>query len=283
MLGYVAKMLSLTLQQLHLPQVEADESTQRILGLTRILQGTIHVGDEVYCIDAQGEAVIITGIYVVMGADLLSVSEVPAGNICAIDGLHPPIHKYGTIASRSNTISLSPPLAEKGIVRVAIEPQFPKDMHRFTEGLKKLSAVDTALDVNYEAGGEMTISVLGELHLTRILEDLATKFARSIPVNVSPPIVEFREVCTSSDQGTIPSFLGDPASRSGLSIKRNGWSAEIQLWPLPFELWSSLDAASTDVATALLPYMKMDPWCRNSISWWLERYWRIDSSSVSAY
>ena len=70
------------------------------------------------------------------------------------------------------------------------------------EGLKKLNQADASVEVFVQDTGEYVINAAGEMHLERCLRDLEEMFA-PIPLEVSPPIVSFKETIIQTGKTVI--------------------------------------------------------------------------------
>ncbi|CAJ0927120.1 9622_t:CDS:10 [Entrophospora sp. SA101] len=129
--------------------------------------------------------VIIKNLYLIMGRELESLKEVPAGNVFGVGNLEGHILKNGTLSSTKECQSLARVTLESApIVRVALEPADPC--------LHLLNQADPTVQVLVQETGEHVILTAGEVHLERCLRDLKERFAK-IEIHVSPPIVPFRE------------------------------------------------------------------------------------------
>jgi len=146
-----------------------------LIGVARLYSGTVHVGQQVhiygpkYSPDNPNEhhsTVTITGLYLIMGRELVSLDSVPAGNVFGISGLEGKILKNGTISSAEPGINLAGVnLGSAPIVRVALEPVWPGDLPKLVEGLRLLNQADSAVEVLVQDSGEHVILTAGELHL----------------------------------------------------------------------------------------------------------------------
>lgn len=151
--------------------------------------------------DLKGEqhvtTVQVNDLYLLMGRDLVLIEEVPAGNILGIGGLEEHVLKSATLSSDI----ACPPFSELQfmavpILRVAVESVRPTDMPALVRGLKLLNQADACVQVIVQETGEHVLVTAGEVHLERCLDDLRERYAK-IPLNVSPPIVPFRETIVS--------------------------------------------------------------------------------------
>ena len=141
--------------------------------------------------------------YMMMGRDLHKLDRVPAGNIVGIVGLQEHVLKTATLTSTLACSSLTKmPYQAKPIVRVAVEPEDPRNFGALEAGLQRLYRSDPTVEVHVQVTGEHVIVALGELHLERCIKDLKERFAK-VAVQVSEPLVGFRE---SVVDGAISSF-----------------------------------------------------------------------------
>ncbi|ODV88859.1 hypothetical protein CANCADRAFT_32310 [Tortispora caseinolytica NRRL Y-17796] len=191
----------------------SDNRPDRVLGLTRTYSGTLAVGQTVnvlgpkYSIDNPSQhcdTMTITGLYILMGRDLVPIQECPAGNIVAVEGIGEKVLKTATLTSVKDFPSLSSQASNSPpIVRVAIEPVNPSDMAKFEKGLELLNISDPCVQVSIQHTGEHILATAGELHLERCLNDLRERFAK-VDVSVSAPMVPFRESIVSSNDMAPP-------------------------------------------------------------------------------
>ena len=119
----------------------------------------------------------VKDLYLLMGRDLVSVNEIPAGNIAGIGGLDEHVLKTATL---SDTIAC-PSFSEikkvvAPILRVAVEPTHPSDLPKLMKGLKLLNQADAAVQVLVQETGEHVIVTDGEVHLQRCLDDLKERY-----------------------------------------------------------------------------------------------------------
>lgn len=136
----------------------------------------------------------IKDLYLLMGRDLDSVEEVHAGHICGIGGLELHVIKSATLSSSP----YCPPFVDNffntiPILRVAVETQNPSDMPILIHALKTLNQVDPCVEVKIQETGEHVIIATGEVHLERCVVDLKSFIGEEIEINISEPIVPFRE------------------------------------------------------------------------------------------
>ncbi len=227
---------------------EEEGSDEVVLGFARLYSGTLRVGQWMYALlpkyntqlapshasNAKHiKAVQLEALYMVMGRDLLAVNEVPAGNVFAIRGMEGRVLRNATLCAPSlvqsyaierhqdaatidartaastfvNLAGIN--MLSAPIVRVALEPMNPQDMPKLVEGLKLLNQADPCVESLVQDTGEHVILTAGELHLERCLKDLRERFAKC-EIQVSAPLVPFRETCVRAPEMAPPKLDGAP-------------------------------------------------------------------------
>jgi ribosome assembly protein 1 len=195
---------------------EEEKAQEVVLGFSRLYSGTLKAGQTISALLPKYNpllppshpanvnyirTVTMEGLYMMMGRDLIAVTEVPAGNIFAVRGLEGIVIRNATLCGLEEGESdkaddyvnlaginkLSSP-----IVRVALEPKSPSNMPKLVEGLRLLNQADPCVEIIMQSTGEHVIACAGELHLERCLKDLRERFAKCA-IQASPPLVPFRE------------------------------------------------------------------------------------------
>ncbi|ETW04721.1 hypothetical protein H310_03871 [Aphanomyces invadans] len=190
---------------------DSNRGAEVYVAVGRVFSGTLKADDLLYLLGPKynGEGLPsshVTAIaphslqlYMVMGADFVAVNEVPSGNIVGIVGLHEHVLKTATLSSTVACPSLARmPYQAKPIVRVAVEPEDPRNFADLEAGLQRLYRSDPTVEVHVQETGEHVIVALGELHLERCVKDLTERFAK-VPLRVSEPLVGFRETIAAGD------------------------------------------------------------------------------------
>ncbi|XP_043474180.1 elongation factor-like GTPase 1 [Leptopilina heterotoma] len=210
-----------TLHQ-QLPSSESEipeESENNLIAFARVYSGKLKPDSEVYVLGPKHDPRLnkteteiptslkdlkpgrhvtkftVKKLYLLMGRELETLNEAPAGNLIGIGGLKDHVLKTATLStslacpSFSELTSLTVP-----ILRVALEPKHPNDLQKLINGLKLLNQADACALVHIQETGEIVLNTAGEVHLERCLEDLKLRYA-NVEVNVSEPIVSFRETC----------------------------------------------------------------------------------------
>jgi elongation factor 2 len=182
----------------------------RFYAFGRVFSGTVATGQKVrimgpnYVPGKKTELWVknIQRTVIMMGKYTEQVSDVPAGNTCALVGVDQYLLKSGTICTEEDAhcvktmkFSVSP------VVRCAVEPKNSADLPKLVEGMKRLSKSDPMVLCYTEESGEHIIAASGELHLEICLQDLQKDFMGT-EVKVSDPVVSFRETCNAKSSQT---------------------------------------------------------------------------------
>jgi len=181
---------------------ERERESEHLIGFSRLYSGTIKVGQKLYVYGPKYNPhspskfvheFTVSALYLIMGREMISLDQVPAGNVFGIGGLEGCVLKNATISSLSPGINLAGvQLNSDPIVRVALEAVNPQEMPKLVEGLRLLNQADSCVQILTQESGEHVILTAGELHLERCLKDLRDRFAK-IEIQASKPIVPFRE------------------------------------------------------------------------------------------
>ena len=195
---------------------ESPDDPEHLIGFARLYSGCLSVDDSVYVLgpkfspanphaDSEPRKVTITGLYLMMGRGLESLSVVPAGCVVGIAGLQGHILKTGTLSSQLeggiNLAGIS--MGGQPIVRVALEPVNPADLDKMVAGLKLLEQSDPCARYEVMDSGEHVILTAGEVHLERCLNDLQERLAKC-EIQVGEPIVPYRETIVNAEEMRPP-------------------------------------------------------------------------------
>lgn len=193
-----------------------EEESEVLIGFARLFSGILSAGDSVYVLSPKftpanpfaapkPQKVTVTGLYLMMGRGLESLTSVPAGVVFGIGGLAGHILKSGTICSHlEGAVNLAGVnMGSRPIVRVALEPSNPSDLGKLIRGMHLLEQSDPCAQYEVLESGEHVISTAGELHLERCLKDLRERFARC-EIQVGEPIVPYRETIVSAPEMAPP-------------------------------------------------------------------------------
>ncbi|CAG8439651.1 10899_t:CDS:10 [Ambispora gerdemannii] len=242
------------------PKFEAINET--FIGFARLYSGTIRVGQKLFALKPKYDPIYpenycteftVQSLYMLMGRELESLQEVPAGNVFGIGGLEGHILKNGTLSSTKSCKTLAGVALESApIVRVALEPTEPSEMSKLIEGLHLLNQADPCVEILVQETGEHVILTAGEVHLERCLKDLKDRFAK-IEIQVSPPIVPFRETIVHSPE-THSVKDKDPNILHGLitlSTTNKYCTLKVRTVPLPSNVTSFLNENAITVKAML--------------------------------
>lgn len=218
-LAYISKVISIPESQLALSANSVtdrltslrirdnSDSKSALIAFARIFSGTFEVGMELSLLgprydpkhpELEVKNVKISSMYLFMGKDLIPITKAGPGAIVGFGGLEGAVIKSGTLFSPG---IVGPNLARSAkiaapILRVSVEPQDPTELDTVEEGLKLLNISDPSVEFEISDLGEFILATSGELHLERCLYDLENTYAR-VPIDVSPPIVPFKETIVS--------------------------------------------------------------------------------------
>ena len=188
----------------------------RFYAFGRVFSGTVRTGGKIKImgpnyVQGKKEDMYIKSVQrtlLMMGRKTEAVESVCAGNTCALVGVDQYIVKSGTICD-SDALESHPIVTMKysvsPVVRVAVAPKNPNDLPKLVEGLKRLSKSDPLVLCMMEESGEHIIAGCGELHIEICLKDLQEDFMNGAPINISDPVVTYRETVTQESKRTVMS------------------------------------------------------------------------------
>ncbi|KAK3863901.1 hypothetical protein Pcinc_030368 [Petrolisthes cinctipes] len=194
------------------------EEEEVFVAFARVFSGTLRPGDKVYVLgpkhdpatvlallkeeDISEESVKnyqhinvcqVLDLYLMLGRDFERLESASAGSLVGITGLAGCVIKSATLAS-TPALPAFTELTHNAtpILRVAVEPNDPRDLPKLRAGLKLLNQADPCVQILLQQSGEYVMVTAGEIHLQRCVDDLQERYAR-VPVHISDPIVPFRE------------------------------------------------------------------------------------------
>lgn len=235
------------------------EDPEHLIGFARLYSGTLSVGDSVYVLppkfspanphaSPEPKKVTVTGLYLLMGRGLETLSSVPAGVVCGIAGLEGHVLKSGTLCSQlEGSVNLAGVnMGSQPIVRVALEPANTTDLDKMIRGMKLLEQSDPCAQYEVLESGEHVILTAGELHLERCLKDLRERFARC-EIQAGEPIVPYRETIVNSAEMLPPKNKDLPRGTViGVSTSKQ-ITVRLRIRPLPNEVTNFLDKNTTGI------------------------------------
>lgn len=197
-------------------EAEAPDDPEHLIGFSRLYSGSLSIGDSVYVLPPkftpanpyaipEPRKVTITGLYLMMGRSLESLSVAPAGSVVGIAGLQGHILKSGTLSSQlEGSVNLAGiSMGGQPIVRVALEPLNPADLDKMIAGLKLLEQSDSCAKYEIMDSGEHVILTAGEVHLERCLNDLQERLAKC-EIQAGEPIIPYRETIVNAEEMRPP-------------------------------------------------------------------------------
>lgn len=246
-----------------------DEFT--FLAFARVYSGVLRRGQHLYILPPSHDPSLasqeyqdklckfeVSDMYLMMGRELETVSEVPAGNIVALAGLQDLVLKSATLADTPMCPAFgSFKFYAEPIVRVSIEPKQASDMQALVAGLHLLNQADPCVRTYVEDTGEQVLVTAGEVHLQRCLSDLTNRYSK-IELNVSEPIIPFMETIVppptvdrvnENIQGQASTVACESSNKQSIEIKTNNKQVlfRIRAQPLPDAV---IKCVKIDIATA---------------------------------
>ena len=253
--GMSEALNSISLDEEPEPEPEAQtEDPEHLIGFARLYSGTLSVGDEVYVLPPKFSPanphavpdppkVVVTGLYLMMGRGLESLTSVPAGVVFGIAGLEGHILKSGTLCSQlEGAVNLAGvSMGSQPIVRVALEPTNPGDLDKMIRGMKLLEQSDPCAVYEVLESGEHVILTAGELHLERCLKDLRERFARC-EIQAGEPIVPYRETIASATEMAAPRDKSLPRGTVVVHTTSKQITIRLRVRPLPTAVTEFLES-----------------------------------------
>ncbi len=179
--GHVALMVTKILLDPHAGEI----------AVGRLFSGKISRGQELYVIGMPGKS-RVQQVSLSVGADMIAVDEIIAGNIVSLTGIKNAI--AGVTISDDPDVEPFEKITHysEPVVTVAIEAKHMKDLPKLVDVLRSVAKADPSIqvEINQETG-EHLMSGMGELHLEITLYRIVNE--HGIEVNSSPPIVVYRE------------------------------------------------------------------------------------------
>ena len=194
----------------------------------RVYSGSIKHGETVWAIGG-AKAERVQQVSMMVGGDRIQVPEVSAGNIAALTGVRSAAAGVTIAREKDATPFEAIRHYSEPVVTVAVEPKAMKDLPKFIDALRSLAKADASLQVSTnQETGEALLAGMGELHLEITVYRLEEE--QNIKVNVSEPIVVYRESISSDNKGIA--FEGKSPNR------HNRFYIEVE--PLPLEVIRAL-------------------------------------------
>ncbi|MDO8661212.1 MAG: GTP-binding protein, partial [Candidatus Woesearchaeota archaeon] len=237
-------------------RITIDPKFGREIAAGRLYAGTLKEGMNVYLNNAKAHQ-RIAQVLMYQGIKPEAISEVPAGNVCALAGIN---------GHAGETITLEPdhPFEElkhifEPVITKAIEPAKPQDLSKLVEVLRKVAKEDPSIKISInQETGENLMSGMGELHLEIIEGRILTE--KGVQIKTSPPIVVYRETVNKKSQlmeGKSPNkhnklyFIVEPLEPHIRELIKNGDLPEGRIKKKDLALRDTLVDAGYDNDTAL--------------------------------
>jgi elongation factor 2 len=136
-------------------------------------------------------------VSVAMCARFEPCMEIPAGSTAALLGVEKFLKTTGTLLSADHSFPLHPMrFSVSPVVRVSVRVAKTSHLPHLVAALRRLSSVETLVQVNLSESGEHTICAVGELHCEIVLKMLQ-EFIGDVPLIVGEPAVAFRETVST--------------------------------------------------------------------------------------
>jgi len=214
--------------QMLVANISGDTFRGRI-GIGRVYNGTLKVGQEVAHINREGQMAKyrLVSLMTFCGLERVEAKEVAAGDIAAISGV-PDLTIGETIADAENPKALPVLSIEEPTVKMTFminDSPFAGKEGQFTtsrqiqERLQKELENDMALKVTDAEGGGWIISGRGELHLSILIERMRRE---GFELQVSRPKVIEKEIDGKKMTPYERVFVEVPEAHSGIVIQKLG-------------------------------------------------------------
>ncbi len=212
----------------------------------RLFSGTLKKGQELNMMLAK-KPVKIQQINLYKGSQRIIVDNVPAGNIVGLAGLKG-VNAGETLTSKEIEPFEALTHIFEPVVTSSIEAKKPADLPKLIEVLKTIQKEDPTVKVEIdEQTGQHLLSGMGELHLEVIGNRIRTE--KGVDVNVSPPIVVYRETITkpsnvfegkSPNKHNILFMKVEPLEDSVYNAIKSGEISEGRIKKKNEQLWKKL-------------------------------------------
>lgn len=171
-----------------------DPKSKRPTLIGRVFSGTLRNSDILYLVGKKAK-VKIKRLGVMEITDILDVDEVPAGNLFAIYGFICPAGETFVLAGEQDKITVFEEISyvAEPVVSRTIKPKDPKDIAKLGEVVSKWIMADPTATFRHDE--ESKTYVLSGIDPLQI-EILVTRIREQVEIEVSDPIVVYRELPT---------------------------------------------------------------------------------------
>ncbi|KAJ5486135.1 hypothetical protein N7530_000435 [Penicillium desertorum] len=166
-----------------------EESNFGQLTYIRVYQGTLRKGANVFNA-RNSKKVKVPRIVRMHSNDMEEVSEIGAGEICAVFGIE--CASGDTFTDGTLGYSMSSMFVPEPVVSLSIKPKQSKDGANFSKAMARFQREDPTFRVSYESESDQTIiSGMGELHLDIYVERMRREYR--VDCETGQPQVAYRE------------------------------------------------------------------------------------------
>jgi elongation factor 2 len=157
-----------------------------------------------------------------------AVSQVPAGNMCALGGVDTYIVKRSSLIGTKHCFPFKGPFfLVSAVVKVSLSPKNAKELPKVVEGLRRLTKSCPLVEVSLEDSGLHAMSGCGQEHMRVLKNDLEEDYLPGIPLKWDDPSVSYRETVTAESSQICLSK--SPNKHNRLFIKAEPMSEEVNL------------------------------------------------------
>lgn len=166
-----------------------EESNFGQLTYIRVYQGTLRKGSNVFNA-RNNKKVKIPRIVRMHSNDMEEVSEIGAGEICAVFGVD--CASGDTFTDGQLAYSMSSMYVPEPVISLSIKPKSTKDLTNFSKAINRFQREDPTFRVHFDSESEQTIiSGMGELHLEVYVERMRREYR--VECETGQPQVAYRE------------------------------------------------------------------------------------------
>ena len=170
------------------------------MGLFRVFQGQVKVGDSLY-LDDQRKAIKVAHLYAVQGASAEEVQSAGPGGIAALSKINELC--YGGVLHAGHAhdrLGFKPAPMPAPMHGVVLELTRRGDEKKLSDAIAKLTSEDPGLRLEFDTqANETVLRGMGELHLRVVLDRMREEF--NLEVETRQPRIAYRETVTRKADG----------------------------------------------------------------------------------
>ncbi|MHA1754148.1 MAG: GTP-binding protein, partial [Candidatus Odinarchaeia archaeon] len=169
-----------------------DPRSKRPTLIGRVFSGTLKAGETIYLVN-QKKTERVKRLGVMEITDILDAHEIPAGNLFALFGFITPagesfVEPGSNIPGFEEISYVCEPVVSK-----SIKPKDPQDLAKLGEVVSKWIMADPTAEFKFnQESGEYVLNGIDPLQI----EILTKRINEQVPIDVSPPIIVYREKAT---------------------------------------------------------------------------------------